>query len=56
MKELIGKKVRLIVMLGDTSVPFEGILKEADQWIVLETKGKKKVINRDAVVYAEEKE
>jgi RNase P/RNase MRP subunit p29 len=55
MKELIGKKVRLIVMLGDTSLPFEGILKEADQWIVLEMKGKKKVINRDAVVYAEEK-
>jgi RNase P/RNase MRP subunit p29 len=56
MKDLIGKKVRLIVMLGDISVPFEGILKEVNQWIVLETKGKKKIINKDAVVYAEEKE
>lgn len=55
MKELIGKKVRLIVMMGDTSLPFEGILKEADQWIVLEVKGKKKIINRDVVIYAEEK-
>lgn len=55
MKELIGKKVRLIVMVGDTSVPFEGILKEVNQWIVLEIKGKKKIINRDAVIYAEEK-
>ncbi|MEM5772788.1 MAG: hypothetical protein QXR09_03190 [Candidatus Aenigmatarchaeota archaeon] len=55
MKDLVGKKVRLIVMLGDTSVPFEGILKEADQWIVLEDKGKRKIINKDAVIYAEEK-
>ncbi|MEM5766453.1 MAG: hypothetical protein QW423_02370 [Candidatus Aenigmatarchaeota archaeon] len=55
MKELIGKKVRLIVMMGDISLPFEGILREADAWIVLEDRGKKKIINRDSVIYVEEK-
>ncbi|MEM5801947.1 MAG: hypothetical protein QXQ18_00980 [Candidatus Aenigmatarchaeota archaeon] len=55
MKELIGKKVKLIVMLGDTSISLEGTLKDANQWIVLESRGKKRIINRDAIVYAEEK-
>ncbi|MEM5853527.1 MAG: hypothetical protein QXS37_00535 [Candidatus Aenigmatarchaeota archaeon] len=55
MKDLIGKKVKLIAMMGDTSVSFEGILSEVDQWIVIESKGKKRIINRDAVVYVEER-
>jgi RNase P/RNase MRP subunit p29 len=54
MKELIGKKVRLIIAMGDTTIPLEGIIKEVDKWIVLEAKGKIKVINKDAVVYIEE--
>jgi RNase P/RNase MRP subunit p29 len=54
MKELVGKKVRLIIAMGDTTIPLEGIIKEADKWIVLEAKGKIKVINKDAVVYIEE--
>ncbi|MEM5829662.1 MAG: hypothetical protein QW040_03105 [Candidatus Aenigmatarchaeota archaeon] len=55
MKELIGKRVRLMVIMGDTTLPFEGILKEVDTWVVLEERGKKKVINKDAVIYVEEK-
>ncbi|MGC8812765.1 MAG: hypothetical protein ACP5O8_04260 [Candidatus Aenigmatarchaeota archaeon] len=55
MKELIGKKVRIIIAMGDTTIPLEGTLKEVDKWIVLETKGKAKFIHKDAVVYVEEK-
>jgi len=55
MKELIGKKVRLIIAMGDTTIPLEGTIKEVnDKWIVLEARGKIKVINKDAVVYIEE--
>ncbi len=55
MKELIGKKVRIIIAMGDTTIPLEGILKEMDKWIVLETRGKTKLIHKDAVVYMEER-
>jgi RNase P/RNase MRP subunit p29 len=55
MKELIGKRVRVIIAMGDTTIPLEGNVKEVDdKWIILESKGKIKVINKDAVVYAEE--
>jgi|GEM_PF-1566713 len=55
MKELIGKKVRLIIAMGDITIPLEGNVKEVDdKWIVLEARGKIKVVNKDAVIYAEE--
>lgn len=53
MKNLIGKKVRLIVGTGDTTIPFNGILKEVNHWIVLETEGKTRIFNKDSVVYIE---
>lgn len=55
MKELIGKKVRIIIAMGDTTIPLEGILKEVDKWIALETRGKIKYIHKDAVIYLEER-
>lgn len=54
MKELIGKKVRIIITLGDTTLPLEGTLKEVDPWVVLETKKKTKWINKDTIIYIEE--
>jgi len=55
MKQLVGKKVKMVIMVGDTSISLEGILKEVNQWVVLESGGKEKIINKDAVIYAEEK-
>lgn len=55
MKELIGKKVRVIIAMGDTTIPLEGILKEVDKWIALETGRKIKYIHKDAVIYLEER-
>jgi len=55
MKELIGKKVRIIIAMGDTTIPLEGTLKEVDKWIALETRGKIKYIHKDAVIYLEER-
>jgi len=55
MEELLGKKVRIIVAMGDTLIPLEGTLKQVGKWIVLETKEKTKLINRDVVVYVEER-
>jgi RNase P/RNase MRP subunit p29 len=53
MKKLIGKKVRIILSFGNGTLPLEGILKKVNDWIVLETKGKQKVINKDSIVYIE---
>ena len=55
MKELVGKRVRMIVWIGNATISIEGILKSIDDWITLEMNGKKRVVNKDSIVYVEER-
>ncbi|MDI6799022.1 MAG: hypothetical protein QMD12_03480 [Candidatus Aenigmarchaeota archaeon] len=54
IEDLTGKKVRIIVSLGDVTAPYEGILRSANKWITIETKKGKKLFNSDAVILIEE--
>jgi hypothetical protein len=54
IEEFVGKKVRIIITLGDVTVPYEGILKYVNKWVILETKKGKMVINADSIVLIEE--
>jgi RNase P/RNase MRP subunit p29 len=55
MKELIGKNVRIIISMGDTTMPLDGKIKDVNDWITLEVRGKIRIVNKSAVVYVEEK-
>jgi small nuclear ribonucleoprotein (snRNP)-like protein len=54
IKDLVGRKVKVIIVLGDVSAPYEGTLKSVDDWIVLETNKGVKFINTDAITLIEE--
>lgn len=56
MKRLIGKKVRIILSMGSTTIPIEGIIKKiSKEWVELKIDKKKRIINKDIIVYIEEK-
>ncbi|MFH1473377.1 MAG: hypothetical protein ABIE55_00630 [Candidatus Aenigmatarchaeota archaeon] len=51
---LIGKEVRVVVLLGNVTIKYIGILKGSDDWVKLETKEGIKFINKGDTVLIEE--
>jgi RNase P/RNase MRP subunit p29 len=57
MDALIGKKVRAIIQLGETTIPVEGIIRNMDErWVEIEVNKKKRIVNKDIIAYIEEKD
>jgi hypothetical protein len=55
MEEFIGKKVRMIILLGETTLPINGIIKGINgRWIEIEVSKKRRIVNADIVAYIEE--
>jgi RNase P/RNase MRP subunit p29 len=54
--KVVGKKVRVIIQLGETTVPIEGIIRSIDEkWVEIEVNKKRRIINKDIIAYIEEK-
>jgi Ni2+-binding GTPase involved in maturation of urease and hydrogenase len=50
---LVGKDVRIVVNLGNLTLKYRGILKELNDWVVIETKEGVKLINKSDCVLIE---
>ncbi|MFH0929129.1 MAG: hypothetical protein V1818_02105 [Candidatus Aenigmatarchaeota archaeon] len=51
---LMGKHVRIVVNLGNLTIKYDGILKELDDWVIVDTKEGIKLINKNDCVLIEE--
>lgn len=54
VSKLIGKDVRVIVLVGNISIKYKGILKRLGKWVSLETNDGIKLINKSNCVLIEE--
>jgi RNase P/RNase MRP subunit p29 len=55
MKNFVGKKVKMIVQLGETTLPISGTIKGIDErWVEIEVNKKRRIVNKDIVAYIEE--
>jgi len=52
--KLIGKLVKVVVIIGNVSIRYKGILKELGDWVSIETKEGIKLINKSNCVLIEE--
>jgi RNase P/RNase MRP subunit p29 len=55
MKRFIGKRVRVILVMGSTTIPLEGVIKKVNkEWVEIKIDKKKRLINKDIIAYIEE--
>jgi RNase P/RNase MRP subunit p29 len=55
MKNFVGKKVKMIIQLGDTAIPISGIIKGMNKrWVEIEVNKKRRIVNTDIIAYIEE--
>ena len=52
--KLIGKNVRIVVIIGNISIKYNGILKGLDDWVSIKTKDGTKLINKGNCALIEE--
>ena len=51
---LVGKEVRVIVIIGNISIKYKGILQKLNGWVKLKTKEGIKLINKNDCALIEE--
>ncbi|MBN2203099.1 MAG: hypothetical protein JW700_02865 [Candidatus Aenigmarchaeota archaeon] len=51
---LMGKNVRIIVNLGNLTIKYAGVLKQLEDWVMVDTKEGVKLINKGDCVLIEE--
>ena len=52
--KLIGKPAKVVVVIGNISIKYKGILKELGDWVSIETKDGIKLINKSNCALIEE--
>ncbi len=52
--KLIGKPVKIVVIIGNISIKYKGILKKLGDWVSVETKDGIKLINKNNCALIEE--
>jgi hypothetical protein len=52
--KLIGKKVRVVVNIGNLTIKYNGVLKKLNEWVTIKTEDGTKLINKGSCALIEE--